>query len=160
MGLGRSIVLGLTTLALSLNSHAQENSLETISYNEPCDTSRAIGDFARQKNPRQPIKNLEELDSRYNYNEKDLKRFNKMVGYTLQESKADNKNAIIVDKAAYTLYLIENGELHSKYPIGLGFNPYDDKQKEGDGCTPEGFYEVMRKKDRGQTLFGSYLFAP
>ena len=93
------------------------------------------------------------LDSRYNYNEKDLERFNRMVGYTIEESKEDHKNSIIINKSAYTLYLIEEGKVYSKYPIELGFNPYEDKKEEGDGCTPEGFYEVIRKRGIGQTDF-------
>ncbi|MCP4214128.1 MAG: DUF1287 domain-containing protein [bacterium] len=51
-------------------------------------------------------------------------------------------------KAERHLDLMQDEKLLKRYPIGLGFNPLDDKIKLGDGCTPEGrFYicEVIRK---------------
>lgn len=98
------------------------------------------------------------LDAAYKYSFQDLEKFNGWVEYTLKESKENNSNAIIVDKSSYTLYLIQNGEVHSKYPVELGENPYDDKQKEGDECTPEGLYKIVKKKGPGQTdYYKSFL---
>ena len=89
----------------------------------------------------------------YNFSEEDLTKFTNWVTTTLDASKLASANAVIIDKSAYTLYLIENGKLHSKYPIELGGNPYDDKQRRGDQCTPEGMYDVSWKRDKGQTVF-------
>ena len=100
-------------------------------------------------NPTNPLN----LDSRYNYSEKDLEKFNKWVDYTLKESKEKNIISIIINKSDYALYIIEKGKVEYKYPVELGPNPYDDKKIEGDGCTPEGMYEVSKKLDRGQTNF-------
>jgi len=100
------------------------------------------------------IKNpLRNLDSRYNYSEEELSKFNYWIDSTLTESALENRNSIIIDKLIYALYLIKNGEVDSKYNLELGFNPYFDKQREGDGCTPEGIYEAVWKRGKGQTVF-------
>ena len=31
------------------------------------------------------------------------------------------------------------------YPVVFGFNPFDDKLKQGDGCTPEGEFGIRAK---------------
>lgn len=57
-------------------------------------------------------------------------------------------------KAERTLYLMKGGKKLQTMPVGLGFNPKDDKIKLGDGCTPEGrFYicEVRRFKPASGT---------
>ncbi len=82
-----------------------------------------------------------------------LKRYNTWVDSTLNESVKDSSNAIIVDKSANILYLIKNGKVHLQYNIELGLNPTDDKQRQGDGCTPEGMYDVSWKREVGQTSF-------
>lgn len=97
--------------------------------------------------------NNHELDKEYRFSTKELNKYQNMVSVTLKKSQNEKSNAIVIDKADYTLNLIKNGELHSQYPIELGFNPYDDKIIEGDGCTPEGFYKVSWKRDIGQTAF-------
>jgi hypothetical protein len=93
------------------------------------------------------------LSAAYQFSGDDLQTYNRWVANTVEQSRHNNSFAIIIDKSAYTLYLIENGKLHSKYPIELGGNPYDDKQRRGDQCTPEGMYEVSWKRDKGQTVF-------
>lgn len=91
------------------------------------------------------------LDSSSNF--KELNRYNLWVDSTLNESKANNSNSIIVNKEKRKLYLIRNGEVNSEYNVDLGFNPYEDKQVEGDGCTPEGMYIVEKKLPPGSTNF-------
>lgn len=92
-------------------------------------------------------------DSSYKFSENDLKKFNGWIDSTLNESKRQNKNAILINKSDYSLYLIKSGKVYSKYPIELGRNPFDAKQREGDLCTPEGLYEVAIKKDENQSVF-------
>jgi murein L,D-transpeptidase YafK len=105
------------------------------------------------------IKNLEnELKSQklhevYGSPPQNLEKYNQWIDSTLAESAQTNKNSIIVDKSAYTLYLIKQGNVDSQYNIELGFNPVDDKKVEGDKCTPEGMYFVSWKADKGQTAF-------
>lgn len=103
-----------------------------------------------------PILEIDTSLYKYNsehYSQEELKKFNEWVDSTISQSKRNNTNSIIVNKLKKKLYLIENGEIHSKYNIDLGFSPIQDKQKEGDGCTPEGMYLVQRKISQGTTNF-------
>ncbi len=87
------------------------------------------------------------------YSPKALERYNQWVDSTLSESVKDSSNAIIISKSDYTLYLIKNGKVDSQYNIELGFNPIEDKQREGDCRTPEGMYIVRKKLPLGYTGF-------
>jgi murein L,D-transpeptidase YafK len=50
---------------------------------------------------------------------------------------------IIILKSKYMLQIATGDSLIIKsYPVVFGFNPIDDKLKEGDGCTPEGNFKV------------------
>jgi murein L,D-transpeptidase YafK len=60
---------------------------------------------------------------------------------------------VIIDKAAYRLYLVQAGAITHSYPVELGFDPVNDKRMEGDGTTPEGPYRVTEKRDIGQTSY-------
>lgn len=40
--------------------------------------------------------------------------------------------------------LDEEGDVIKKYRISLGFSPVGSKEKEGDGKTPEGIYQLIR----------------
>ena len=101
-----------------------------------------------------PKKNrLESLDSNYHYCSEDLQKFNFWIDSAFSESAKYGTNSLIVNKSAYALYLIKNGKLDSQYNLELGFNHFLDKQKEGDGYTPEGVYKVISKLDKKQTSF-------
>jgi len=52
---------------------------------------------------------------------------------------------IIVDKQARELYLYSGESLVRTYPVKLGLNPVDDKERQGDRRTPEGFFYVCLK---------------
>ena len=47
---------------------------------------------------------------------------------------------VLVQKSKRKLYLLRGEEVLKEYPIALGFNPIGDKEREGDGRTPEGRY--------------------
>lgn len=53
---------------------------------------------------------------------------------------------IFVYKEKRRLYVMQSNILVRDYPIGLGFHPTGDKEKEGDGRTPEGSFFVCVKK--------------
>jgi len=93
------------------------------------------------------------LDAAYDFSNEDLKRYLSWIDKTIEESSKNKNYALIIDKSQYTLSIINNGKLHSQYNIELGPNPVDDKRIEGDGCTPEGMYDVVKKKDKGQTQY-------
>jgi murein L,D-transpeptidase YafK len=49
---------------------------------------------------------------------------------------------VSVDKSARTLSLMRGGKAVYTTPISLGKNPVGQKQREGDGRTPEGVYRL------------------
>ncbi len=57
---------------------------------------------------------------------------------------------IYVYKEKRRLYVIQSNVMVRDYPIGLGFNPVGDKEREGDGRTPEGDFFVCRKDPVGR----------
>lgn len=52
---------------------------------------------------------------------------------------------IVVEKAARRLTLWQNGQPVRVWPIALGFAPEGDKQRQGDGKTPEGQFRIDRR---------------
>lgn len=52
---------------------------------------------------------------------------------------------IRIDKSDRTLSVFHSDSLLISYPCVLGFNPVDDKRQEGDGCTPEGTFNIRSK---------------
>jgi murein L,D-transpeptidase YafK len=59
---------------------------------------------------------------------------------SLKINKADL--SILITKSKYTLSIMKDNIIIKTYPVVLGFNPKDDKLKEGDGCTPEGKFKI------------------
>lgn len=59
-----------------------------------------------------------------------------------------DKPRIIVYKKARKLELYSDQKLVRTYRVGLGFNPVADKQREGDGATPEGEFYIFVKNDK------------
>jgi len=59
---------------------------------------------------------------------------------------AIHKPEIFVYKEKRRLYVMQSSVLVRDYPVGLGFCPRGDKEKEGDGRTPEGDFLICVKK--------------
>ncbi|CAH1668079.1 L,D-transpeptidase-like protein [Hyphomicrobiales bacterium] len=57
---------------------------------------------------------------------------------------------VVVDKAARRLTLERDGRVLARYAIALGSDPVGQKQREGDGRTPEGVYFVDFKHPRSR----------
>ncbi len=57
---------------------------------------------------------------------------------------------IVVLKEQRLLQLFSGQDLVREYPIGLGFEPVADKEREGDGATPEGSFRVCIKNPQSQ----------
>lgn len=55
---------------------------------------------------------------------------------------------IVVYKSKRQLELYSDGKVVRSYRIGLGFSPVEDKQREGDGRTPEGDFYVFVKNPK------------
>lgn len=55
---------------------------------------------------------------------------------------------IIVTKSARKLELISEGIVVRTYRVGLGLNPVDDKERQGDRATPEGDFYIFTRNDK------------
>jgi lipoprotein-anchoring transpeptidase ErfK/SrfK len=59
---------------------------------------------------------------------------------------------VFVYKEKRRLYIVDSNVLVRDYPIGLGFHPRGDKEKEGDGRTPEGDFKVCVKNSESRFI--------
>ena len=66
------------------------------------------------------------------------------AGVELAESR------IVIRKKARTLELYDGERLTKVYTMALGFAPEGDKEKEGDGKTPEGDFYVFTKNSKSK----------
>ena len=57
---------------------------------------------------------------------------------------------LVVKKNERKLYVFDGEKLVKTYEIVLGFAPVGDKEKEGDGKTPEGEFYIFTKNDRSK----------
>lgn len=53
---------------------------------------------------------------------------------------------VVVEKSARKLYLMAGEQVLREFDIALGFTPEGDKQQEGDFRTPEGAYQLTRRR--------------
>ncbi len=72
---------------------------------------------------------------------------------TIDYSKRQKTNAIVVDKFSKKLYLYNNGKLKYSTEIELGKNWIGFKVFQGDKATPEGRYTIVKKKNHPQTKY-------
>ena len=49
---------------------------------------------------------------------------------------------MLIDKSDYTLSVLHQDKKLITYPCVFGFDPVNDKAREGDGCTPEGTFKI------------------
>jgi murein L,D-transpeptidase YafK len=71
-----------------------------------------------------------------------------VIGVNLWLQTPINQPRIVVYKKARKLELYSGKTLVRTYRVGLGFNPVADKQREGDGATPEGEFYVFVKNSK------------
>jgi murein L,D-transpeptidase YafK len=55
---------------------------------------------------------------------------------------------VIIDKSDRRMQLMQGGKVVRSYQIALGFTPEGDKDRQGDGRTPEGEFTIDRRNDR------------
>jgi murein L,D-transpeptidase YafK len=83
----------------------------------------------------------------------DFNQWKKWVDDAISESRKTKTYAIIVDKTSGKCMLYYKGKKLNTYEAELGQNWIGDKQFEGDKTTPEGIYQVIEKKQGGQTRY-------
>ena len=71
-----------------------------------------------------------------------------VIGFNLWFQQSIKKPRIVVYKKERKLELYSDKTLVRSYRVGLGFNPVADKQREGDGATPEGDFYVFVKNNK------------
>ena len=57
---------------------------------------------------------------------------------------------ILVFKSDRELFLMRDGRPLRMYPISLGFEPEGDKERQGDGRTPEGVFRIDRRNEQSR----------
>lgn len=72
---------------------------------------------------------------------------------TINYSKKNKTNVIIVDKFSKRLYLYQGGALKYTTEVELGKNWIGFKMFYGDKATPEGRYTIVKKKNHPQTKY-------
>ena len=75
------------------------------------------------------------------------------VHETVQRTTRSEQMVVIVAKASRKLMVYQKGKVRGVFPVELGFNGLQDKLYEGDGATPEGQFQVIRKKGQGETQY-------
>lgn len=74
-----------------------------------------------------------------------------IVALTLSTAGAPGPaDLIVVEKAERRLTLYRAGETLRTYRIALGFSPLGDKERQGDGRTPEGHYKIDHKNPQSR----------
>ncbi len=72
---------------------------------------------------------------------------------TTRASRATGQPAILVLKEKNLLILLSRGVPVRRYEAEVGANALGVKARQGDRATPEGRYRVVKKKDRGQSIY-------
>jgi len=57
---------------------------------------------------------------------------------------------IVIQKTSKQLFLYSEEKLLRSYPIKIGYNPVDNKVRQGDKCTPEGKYYICIKNPQSK----------
>jgi hypothetical protein len=87
-----------------------------------------------------------------------LARWQRWERDTIAWSKREGRAAIVVVKDDHQMTLYVRGEPVRRYHVELGFNWIVDKQREGDGATPEGRYRIVSRIDHaGAELYRALL---
>jgi L,D-peptidoglycan transpeptidase YkuD (ErfK/YbiS/YcfS/YnhG family) len=79
-------------------------------------------------------------------------------GSALSACDTVKDNYVVVRKSTRNLALCNKGVLVANFRTGLGTHPVGDKEKEGDGKTPEGVFYVASQNPMS-TYYKSFLFS-
>jgi hypothetical protein len=72
---------------------------------------------------------------------------------TVQKSKETQSYALVVDKMAHKAMLLKDGQVIDKFEVELSTNWLGNKRLAGDKATPEGIYQITRKKNNKDTKY-------
>ena len=107
---------------------------------------------------RESLSKLSQILNEYANDEaQKIRIWRRWVQETIDNSRANGSTAIIVDKSAHKLYIVEGGKVARKFDCELGYNSGRQKFFSGDGATPEGQYIVTRTKHNGSKFYKALL---
>jgi len=78
-----------------------------------------------------------------------MRVWKRWLNETIAESRNSNSYALVVNKTAHKLYLVNSGKVVRSYDCELGYNSATQKYFSGDGATPEGQYRITEVKSNG-----------
>ncbi len=84
---------------------------------------------------------------------KDLPKWKRWHQETIEWSKQNGSTAVVVDKFAHCCIVYKGGKETKRFVAELGPNWIGTKQFRGDKATPEGKYQVTKKKSGKQTIY-------
>ncbi len=90
------------------------------------------------------------LESHQEDESRQISVWRRWVSQTLEQSRAANSYAVIVDKVAHKTYLVKGGKLLHTYDSELGYNSARQKLFSGDAATPEGMYRVVKENNQSK----------
>ncbi|MBM4121378.1 MAG: L,D-transpeptidase [Nitrospira sp.] len=145
--MGSRVVLGQRPIETELLVKQARSHLEQGRYSRSTQTSQQASHLMDDQ--------IELLSAQLGHyaDERRVRAWRQMVRRTVNWSRTHRTAAIVVSKADRLLTLYRNGRAVVSYPVELGYNGILEKRYQGDGATPEGYYRVIRKRDRGQTKF-------
>jgi hypothetical protein len=146
-GMGSRVVLGQRPIETELLVKQARSHLEQGRYSRSTQTSQQASHLMDDQ--------IELLSAQLGHyaDERRVRAWRQMVRRTVNWSRTHRASAIVISKADRLLTLYRNGRSVVSYPVELGYNGILEKRYQGDGATPEGYYRVIRKRDRGQTKF-------
>jgi lipoprotein-anchoring transpeptidase ErfK/SrfK len=97
-------------------------------------------------------KSYTEAESRINHWFNDYETWQNHVNKAMDLS-SNGKKVVVVDKLAHTCTVYRNRKALKSFSIDLGINWIGDKKNKGDKATPEGNYQVVKKKRGAETKF-------
>ena len=75
------------------------------------------------------------------FSQNDLLNYNKQISELIEDLNKENIS-ILIEKSEYKLTILYNNIRIKSFPVVFGSNPIDDKLRQGDSRTPEGFFKV------------------
>ncbi len=82
----------------------------------------------------------------------DYPRWKSLANDAIAASRGGSK-VILVDKVAHILYVYQSGKAIRSYDAEFGPNWMAHKERNGDKATPEGNYQITKRKDGGSTVY-------
>lgn len=82
----------------------------------------------------------------------DYPKWKNLANDAISASRGGSK-VILVDKIAHILYVYQSGKVLRSYEAEFGPNWMSHKERNGDKATPEGNYQITKRKERGNTVY-------